>query len=82
MSSDDIIYIVKIGNSFFGYNVMLSAQPDEGPTLDYIINHGYLRFETYSLKDAILAAQSEPTEYGYSFVNLQSFDKTANEEVE
>uniref|UniRef100_A0A6M3M6E9 Uncharacterized protein n=1 Tax=viral metagenome TaxID=1070528 RepID=A0A6M3M6E9_9ZZZZ len=80
MSRDDIIFIVKVGNKFFGFNIMLSAIPEVGASLDYIINKGWFKFEADSVEEAILKAQKESTEYGYEFVNLQSSEQTKEAE--
>jgi len=70
MSLDNFIAIVKIGKKYIGYECCASIEYNS--LEDY--QQEPIVFRANSLKEAIIAAQQETTEYGYCFVNLQKGD--------
>lgn len=62
MSADDYIAIRKEGEKYIGYHQSASADEEQ---------YDYPMFKATSLKEAIILAQAEWTEYGYRFVNLE-----------
>ena len=67
MSADNYITIVKEGDEYVGYHRFASDD-----------DRGTVYFRVGTIEEAIMAAQSEYTEYGYRFENLNDTEKGEN----